>query len=112
MAGLKRDRRDVPRLSVKSVRPLELEVGGFEDEDFEEISCEEKESEEAKLPEVLRDPGAPTPREIEEHNVTHTCHFGLGAHIALQVRRKNVHTRSRSTRVRSRFPRSCSTMGS
>ena len=71
MAGLKRDRRDVPRLSVKSVRPLELEVGGFEDEDFEEISCEEKESEEAKPPEVLRDPGAPTPREIEEHNVTH-----------------------------------------
>ena len=56
---------------MKSVRPLELEVGGFEDEDFEEISCEEKESEEAKPPEVLRDPGAPTPREIEEHNVTH-----------------------------------------
>ena len=44
---------------------------GFEDEDFEEIACEEKESEEAKPPEVLRNPGAPTPREIEEHNVTH-----------------------------------------
>ena len=45
----------------------------MDDEDFEEIVCEEEEraSEEAKKPEVLKDPGAPTPREVEEHNVTH-----------------------------------------
>ena len=48
-----------------------MEVGDVEEEDFEEIECEEKESEEARAPEVLRDPGAPTPKEIEEHNVTH-----------------------------------------
>ena len=44
----------------------------MEDEEVEEIECdEEKESEEAKPPEVLRDPGAPTPKEVEQHNVTH-----------------------------------------
>ena len=52
-------------------RPWELEVGEVEDEDFEEIACEEKESEEARPPEVLSNPGAPTQKEIEEHNVTH-----------------------------------------
>ena len=54
------------------VRPLEVEVGGMDDEDCEQIECgDEKESEEAKAPEVLRDPGAPTPKEVEQHNVTH-----------------------------------------
>ena len=48
-----------------------MEVGGVEDEDFEQIECEEKESEEARELEVLRDPGAPTPKEVEDHNVTH-----------------------------------------
>ena len=33
--------------------------------------CEEVESGEARAPEVLRDPGAPTQKEIEEHSVTH-----------------------------------------
>ena len=53
------------------VRPLEVEVGDVENEDFEEIICEEKESEEARPPEVLRDPGAPTKKEMEEHYTTH-----------------------------------------
>ena len=61
----------VSEVPLKPVRPSELEVGGFEDEDFEQIECEEKESDEARAPEVLRDPGAPTPKEVEEHNVTH-----------------------------------------
>ena len=44
----------------------------MEDEDLEQLECgEEKESDEAKPPEVLRDPGAPTPKEVEHHNVTH-----------------------------------------
>ena len=43
----------------------------MENEDFEEIMLEEPESEEARPPEVLRDPGAPTVKEIEEHNATH-----------------------------------------
>ena len=58
--------REVPSIPV---RPWELEVGEVENEDFEEIVCEEQE--EARQPEVLRDPGAPTQKEIEEHNVTH-----------------------------------------
>ena len=43
----------------------------MENEDFDEIECAEEVSEEARHPEVLRDPGAPTPKEIEEHNATH-----------------------------------------
>ena len=62
------DQREVPSIPV---RPLEREVGEVEGEDFEEIVCEEKEGEEARAPEVLRDPGAPTAKEIEEHNTTH-----------------------------------------
>ena len=56
-------RREQDNDSSISVRPVEWEVGGFEDEeDFEQIKCEEDNvSEEAKPPEVLRDPGAPTP---------------------------------------------------
>ena len=53
------------------VRPVELEVGDVESKDFEEIKCEEKESDEARAPEVLRDPGTPTQKEMEEHNITH-----------------------------------------
>ena len=65
---MRRDRRE----SSTPVSPLEVEVGGVDDEDCEAIECgEEKESEEAKTPEVLRDPGAPTPKEVEQHNVTH-----------------------------------------
>ena len=65
---MRRDRRE----SSTPVSPWEVEVGGVDDEDCETIECgEEKESEEAKTPEVLRDPGAPTQKEIEEHNVTH-----------------------------------------
>ena len=47
---------------------MEWEVGGVEDEeDFDQIHCEEDSvSEEAKPPEVLRDPGAPTPQEVDE----------------------------------------------
>ena len=43
----------------------------MENEDFEELKFEELESEEARPPEVLRDPGAPTFKEMEEHNTTH-----------------------------------------
>ena len=53
------------------VRPCEFEVGEVDNEDFEELTFEEVESEEARPPEVLRDPGAPTSKEIEEHNATH-----------------------------------------
>ena len=54
------------------VRPWVDEVGGVDDEIFEQIECKDEDvSEEAKKPEVLRDPGAPTPKEVEEHNVTH-----------------------------------------
>ena len=64
-------RDDHHEVSLLPVRPCELEVGEVENEDFEEIMLEEPESEEARAPEVLRDPGAPTVKEIEEHNVTH-----------------------------------------
>ena len=41
-------------------------------EEFRDIELEvENESEEARLPKVFRDPGAPTETEIEQHNVTH-----------------------------------------
>ena len=53
------------------VRPCEIEVGEMDNEDFEELTFEEVESEEGRQPEVLRDPGAPTSKDIEEHNVTH-----------------------------------------
>ena len=47
-------RREQHQHSSRPVRPCEMEVGGVEDEDFEQIECaEEKESEEAKSPEVL-----------------------------------------------------------
>ena len=55
----------------KPVSPLEVVDGGADQEDFAEIMCEEPETEEARAPEVLRDPGAPTEKEVEEHNVTH-----------------------------------------
>ena len=62
------DSRGVPSIPV---RPLQCEVGDVE-EDFDEIQCEEEEaSEEARQPEVLRDPGAPTAKELEEHNINH-----------------------------------------
>ena len=57
--------------SPKSVRPWEFEVGEVAEESFEEIECEEKETEEAREPVLLRDPGLPTPKEVEQHNVTH-----------------------------------------
>ena len=53
------------------VRPCMCEVGEMDNEDFADIECEEQASEEARLPEVLRDPGAPTAKELEEHNTTH-----------------------------------------
>ena len=65
-------RRDAQHeVPSKSVRPCEVQVDEVETEDFEEIACEEQESGEARTPEGLRDPGAPTQKEIEEHNVTH-----------------------------------------
>ena len=65
-------RRDTQfEVPSKPVRPVELEVGDVEGEDFEEIKCEEVESDEARAPEVLRDPGAPTQKELDEHNTTH-----------------------------------------
>ena len=62
---------DHHEVSSLPVRPCEFEVGEVENEDFEEIMCEEQESEEARAPEVLRDPGAPTKKEMEEHYTTH-----------------------------------------
>ena len=41
------DSRGVPSIPV---RPWELEVGEVEEEDFEDIACEERESEEARPP--------------------------------------------------------------
>ena len=52
------------------VRPWE--VCGMDGEEFRDIELEvENESEEARVPKVFRDPGAPTESEIEQHNVTH-----------------------------------------
>ena len=53
------------------VRPWMCEVGEMDNEDFDEIELEDKLSEEARPPEVLRDPGAPTKKELEEHSTTH-----------------------------------------
>ena len=53
------------------VSPVDVEGGNAEEGVFDEIQCEEPESAEARPPEVLRDPGAPTQREVEEHNITH-----------------------------------------
>ena len=64
-------REDPEEVPSNPVRPVECEVGEMENEDFPEIECEEHVSEEAQAPEVLRDPGAPTLREQEEHNTTH-----------------------------------------
>ena len=58
----------------KPVSPVDVELSGVGDEsddNFEAIELEEKVSEEARDPEVLRDPGAPTPKEEAEHYVTH-----------------------------------------
>ena len=53
---------------VNPVRPLEGE--SREEEEFRdiELECEE---EEARVPRIPRDPGAPTEEEVEKHNVTH-----------------------------------------
>ena len=64
-------RPDPQEVQFIPVRPLECEVGEVDEEDFEEIACEEQLSEEARPPEVLRDPGAPTMKEQEEHSITH-----------------------------------------
>ena len=45
---------------------------GMEGEEFQDIEFEvEDESGEAREPRMLRDPGAPTEAEVEQHNVTH-----------------------------------------
>ena len=63
---MRRDGFDLRESSLKPVSPCELEVGGFGDDTLEEIDCgKEHDSGEARSPEVLRDPGAPTPREVE-----------------------------------------------
>ena len=64
-------RPDPHEVQFIPVRPLECEVGEMDNEDFDEIELEDKPSEEARPPEVLRDPGAPTKRELEEHSTTH-----------------------------------------
>ena len=65
-------RRDHPHeVPTIPVRPVSCEVGEMDNEDFAEIVCEEQVSDEARPPEVLRDPGAPTVKELEEHNITH-----------------------------------------
>ena len=44
----------------------------MEGEEFQDIEFEvEDESGEAREPRILRDPGAPTEAEVEQHNVTH-----------------------------------------
>ena len=53
------------------VSPVEVEDGDAGEGVYDEIECEEPVSAEARPPEVLRDPGAPTQREVEEHNITH-----------------------------------------
>ena len=55
---------------VVPVRPWE--VCGVDGEEYQDIDLEvEAESEEAREPKTLRDPGAPTELEIGQHNVTH-----------------------------------------
>ena len=72
------DERRESEVASRAVSPIEVEIGDMDEEDFEEIKCEEseerqeRESEEAREPIVLRDPGAPSPQEVEQHDVTHT----------------------------------------
>ena len=40
-------------------------------EEFRDIELETEEMEEAREPQILRDPGTPTPAEVEKHNATH-----------------------------------------
>ena len=78
----------------------ETKVAGFEDEDFEEIACEEMESEEAKPPDVIR-----------RSTASHTDLSNLTAHIVLLGRPKIALTRRGKIRARS-TPRSCSNTAS
>ena len=82
----------------------------MDDEDFEEIVCEEEEraSEEAKKPEVLRDPGAPTPREVEEHNVTHLPFRSWCPHC-VSGKAQYRHHKQREGQDKKRSQISCST---
>jgi hypothetical protein len=63
----------LPCEELVPVRPCPNDVvdgGGVE---FQEIEFGEEEAQEseAREPKTLRDPGAPTPAEVERHNVTH-----------------------------------------
>ena len=69
-AGLSRDGGWESEVLRKPVRRREY---------FEEIACAEMESEEAKPPEILRDPGAPTPR-ISRSTASYTYLADLDPH--------------------------------
>ena len=86
------------------VRPLECEVGEVDNEDFEEIECEESVSEEALPPEVLRDPGAPTKRELEEHNITHLPFRSWCQHCVAGKAQDRPHKMNKSAQMDKQLP--------
>ena len=49
----------------------EMCSGAVDDDQNAEIECKEDEEGEAQQPHTLRDPGTPSPGEVEEHNITH-----------------------------------------
>ena len=48
-----------------------VEQEAVDDGQNAEIECKEDEEGEAQRPHTLRDPGTPSPAEVEEHNITH-----------------------------------------
>ena len=86
------------------VRPLEREVGEVDNEDFEEIEFEEHASEEAQLPEVLRDPGAPTKKELEEHNTTHLPFRSWCPHCVAGKAQDRPHKMNKSAQMDKQLP--------
>ena len=86
------------------VRPLECEVGEVDNEDFGEIECEESIGEEALPPEVLRDPGAPTKRELEEHNITHLPFRSWCQHCVAGKAQDRPHKMNKSAQMDKQLP--------
>ena len=95
------DPHEVPTIPVS---PVVCEVGEMENEDFAEIECEEQVREEARPPEVLRDPGAPTAKELEEHNTTHLPFRSWCPHCVAGKAQDRPHKRQKGAQMDKQLP--------
>ena len=76
------------------VRPLEVEVGDVENEDFEEIECEEREREREKRPDLQKSSETPArrPRRRWRSTTPPIYPSGPGVRIALPARPRTGRT--------------------